>query len=215
MFKGKSMWVVKIGGSLLGSPELKQWLSLVAQHGDGQVVIVPGGGVFADAVRSAEAKTSLSARGAHRLAVLAMDQYAHLLADIEPNLVLASSELELAERSWQHRGIIWLPSSMVLSDTTIPESWDVTSDSLAAWLASKLDAKHLLLVKSMNTDHLRKHDATYTLQTLVADGVLDKAFPDFVTQHAFSTWLFHKTNSREFAQGFTEDALANRGLIIR
>ncbi|OZA05848.1 MAG: uridylate kinase, partial [Methylophilaceae bacterium 17-44-8] len=46
------MWVIKLGGSLLGTDELQQWLSCIAEYGDGRVVIVPGGGVFADTVRT-------------------------------------------------------------------------------------------------------------------------------------------------------------------
>ena len=53
-FEEKSMWVVKIGGSLLGSPELERWLEVVAKHGDGKIIIVPGGGLFANAVRDAQ-----------------------------------------------------------------------------------------------------------------------------------------------------------------
>ena len=41
---------------------------------------------------------------------------------------------EIDERTWQHRAIVWLPSHMVFADDNIPQSWDVTSDSLAAWL---------------------------------------------------------------------------------
>jgi aspartokinase-like uncharacterized kinase len=45
------MWVVKLGGSLLGSPELPRWLDTLVKISDGKVLIVPGGGMFADAVR--------------------------------------------------------------------------------------------------------------------------------------------------------------------
>ena len=51
LLKEKSMWVVKIGGSLLGSPELERWLEVAAKFSDGNIIIVPGGGVFANAVR--------------------------------------------------------------------------------------------------------------------------------------------------------------------
>ena len=65
------MWVVKLGGSLLGSPELIKWLALVAQHGDGKVVIVPGGGLFANSVREAQMITNVSDAVAHKMALLA------------------------------------------------------------------------------------------------------------------------------------------------
>ncbi|MES1987104.1 MAG: uridylate kinase, partial [Pseudomonadota bacterium] len=124
------MWVIKLGGSLLGAPELLRWLELLVKFGDGKVVIVPGGGLFANSVREAQQISNASDEVAHQLALLAMDQFGLLLAGMNPGLVTASSELELAERGWQHRGIVWLPSKMALADTSIPQNWQVTSDSL-------------------------------------------------------------------------------------
>ena len=115
-------WVIKIGGSLLGSPELERWLTLFAKFSDGQIIIVPGGGLFADAVREAQKLSKISDACAHRLAVLAMDQFGLLLANMNTDLATARNEMELDERTWQHRCIVWLPSQMVLADDTIPKS---------------------------------------------------------------------------------------------
>ena len=134
------MWIVKLGGSLLGSPALKAWLDTLTKFGDGKVVIVPGGGLFADAVREAQAKTRISDAVAHEMALLAMDQYATLMTGLNSDLVTASTELEIAERGWQHRAIVWKPSHMVLADELLPKNWDLTSDSIAAWLADKFNA---------------------------------------------------------------------------
>jgi aspartokinase-like uncharacterized kinase len=134
------MWVVKLGGSLLGTPELKQWLQLLAKGSDGRIVIVPGGGVFADTIRAQQAFGQYDDTAAHFMALLAMEQYGYVLQSLQPDLVAASSELEIAERSWQHRAIVWMPSHMVLADEDIPQNWNVTSDSLAAWLAAKIGA---------------------------------------------------------------------------
>jgi aspartokinase-like uncharacterized kinase len=142
------MIVVKLGGSLLGSAELPRWLAALEKNSDGRIVIVPGGGVFADAVRTAQQTACFDDATAHQLAVLAMDQYARVLVALHPSLATASTELEIAERSWQHRAIVWLPSTMVLADESIDKSWNVTSDSLAAWLATRIKAKHLVLVKA-------------------------------------------------------------------
>ena len=114
------MWIVKLGGSLLGAEELTHWLELLARYSDGKIIIVPGGGVFADAVREAQKLTHLDDKSVHKLAVMAMDQYGELLASLNPKIVTASSELEIAERGFQHRAIIWLPSKMVCADESIP-----------------------------------------------------------------------------------------------
>jgi aspartokinase-like uncharacterized kinase len=196
------MWVVKIGGSLLGTPELERWLEVAAKHADGKIIIVPGGGVFADAVREAQKITKISDACAHRLAVLAMDQFGLMLADMNPLLATASTEMEIDERTWQHRGIVWLPSKMVLADDSIPQNWDITSDSLAAWLADKLGAQHLVLVKSDKPD-----EKALSLKTITDGGLVDQAFGDFALDKAFSPWVIKKADVEHFADGICEKKL--------
>lgn len=207
--RDRPIWIVKIGGSLLGSPELERWLAIFAKFSDGNIIIVPGGGVFADAVRDAQKLSKISDACAHRLAVLAMDQYGLLLANMNPLLATARTQLEIDERTWQHRGIVWLPSHMVLSDDSIPQSWDVTSDSIAAWLAQKLNAQHLILVKSdkPNTPEL-------SLQVMTQSGVIDEAFSDFVLNKTFGKWMLNKTDYTYFLDGLSELTLDKVGSSI-
>jgi dihydroneopterin aldolase len=70
---------------------------------------------------------------------------------------------------------VWFPARIVRSAKDIPWSWDVTSDSLAAWLAGRLGAKHVLLVK-----HAEVPDGPLRAEDLVADGIVDPAFPRFL-----------------------------------
>jgi len=208
------MWVVKLGGSLLGSPELSRWLETLVRISDGQVVIVPGGGLFADAVREAQLLTHVSDADAHRLALLAMDQFGLLLVAMNANLVTASSELEIAERGWQHRAIVWLPSQMVLADESIPKNWQVTSDSLSAWFAHKIGAKHLVLVKSKVLVSYPKSSAT-ALQTLVTDELIDHAFADFYAEDNFQTWVVNKADFSVFEQGLSLHKLNELGMTVK
>lgn len=171
------MLIVKLGGSLLGTPELQAWLDMLATQSDGRVVIVPGGGVFADAVRAAQTTGGFNDATAHHAALLAMDQYGLVLQGLQPALTTAASELEISERSWQHRAIVWLPSRMVLADDEIPKSWEVTSDSLAAWLAAKIDAESLVLVK-----HPDVVDEALPVSQLMSEGLLDPAFDRFASR---------------------------------
>lgn len=204
------MWIVKLGGSLLGSSELKYWLQLFAQFGDGKIVIVPGGGLFADAVRVAQQESQCSDAAAHRMAVMAMDQYGVLLADLNPALVTANSELEIAERGWQHRAIVWLPSAMVLADDTIPTSWQMTSDSLAAWLATKLNARHLVLVKSQ-----RPAGSMDSTAILSQQDVVDECLGDYIAGQSFETWIVGKQDYTAFEQGLSPEILKRTGLKIQ
>ena len=209
----KSIWVVKIGGSLLGSPELIKWLDIFVKFSDGNVIIVPGGGLFADAVREAQAQSNISDAVAHKLAVIAMDQYGLLLAGMNAGLVTASSELELAERSWQHRAIVWLPSKMVLADDTIAKNWQVTSDSLTAWLANKIDADQLVLIKSKSLVCYQK-TLSVSLQTLVEDEMIDTQFVDFATGQKYESWALNKADFKIFINGFSLQKLEEKALLI-
>jgi 5-(aminomethyl)-3-furanmethanol phosphate kinase len=204
------MWVVKLGGSLIGAPALIGWLDALTQFGDGKVVIVPGGGIFADAVCDAQAKTGIDDAAAHQLAVVAMDQYATLMTGLNTDLVMASSELEIAECGRQHRAVVWKPSSMVLADKDLPKDWDLTSDSLAAWLAAKLNAEHLLVVKSISPSYVEKID----VESLMIDNVVDSYFGKYFTGMSFKTWLVSKNEFININQPITHQSRPAMGVEI-
>ncbi len=207
------MWIVKIGGSLLGSPELLRWLEVLVKFSKGHVIIVPGGGLFADAVREAQNLTNASDAIAHQLALLAMDQFGLLLAGMNDGLVTASSELEIAERGWQHRAMVWLPSQMILADQSIPQNWQVTSDSLSAWLANKLAAEQLILVKSKSLISYQKENVCHP-QLLADDDLIDSQLMHYIAGKKYQTWLLHKADYSVFDEGLNLMNLQQRGLLI-
>ena len=209
LIKGSSMWVVKIGGSLLGSPELEKWLEIFVKYSDGNIILVPGGGIFANAVREAQKQTKISDACAHKIAVLAMDQFGLVLANMNPLLATAKTECEIDERTWQHRAIVWLPSHMVLADDSIAQSWDVTSDSLAAWLAKKLNATQLVLVKSD-----KPNESQLCLKQMTADGVVDEAFSEFTLNSNFKRWMLKKSDYEHFLEGLNMQTLTKFGSSI-
>ncbi|WP_132033671.1 aspartate kinase [Aquabacter spiritensis] len=134
--------VVKLGGSLAGAPDLFTFTAQFATRDD--VVIVPGGGPFADAVRHAEGPLRLSRGACHRMAILGMEQMAHALRDIAPAL----RPLRTLDEVRRHRAGLWFPATELLGADDIEESWDVTSDSLACWLARRIGAARVVLVKA-------------------------------------------------------------------
>jgi len=207
------MWVVKLGGSLLGAPELKHWLAVLVKFSDGKIIIVPGGGIFADAVREAQQLSNISDAVAHQLALKAMDQFGLLLAGMNPDLVTASSELEIAERGWQHRCIVWLPSKMVLADDKVPQNWQVTSDSLSAWLANKVGATQLILVKSKAlTDY--PQSAPIPIQKMIEDELVDPQFGNAIVGQPYQTWILNKADYNFFEQTLSLQSLEQKGLQV-
>ncbi len=181
------MWVVKLGGSLIDSAELQSWLGVLASFGGGRVVIVPGGGPFANQVRRAQDLWGFDNKVAHRMAILAMEQYGLMMTGIRPDLRRASSKMEM-ERLLREAAVpVWLPGVMTFENPEIPESWEITSDSLAAWLAEKMGAEMLVLVKPFEPtgDVLTAHD-------LCARGVVDPLFPTLTKEARYESRLFGK-----------------------
>jgi aspartokinase-like uncharacterized kinase len=206
------LWVIKLGGSLLGSEALPHWLSLLAKHGNAKVVIVPGGSVFADAVRQAQNLSGVSDGLAHELALLAMDQFGLLLAGMQPGLVTAANELEIAERGWQHQTVVWLPSQMVLADAKVEQSWRVTSDSLSAWLANKLAADQLLLIKSVDLSPYQQSQVALA-KALLDDGVVDACFLDSIAGQRYQTRLLNRNDYALFKQGLCTQGLQEKAKL--
>jgi len=179
--RGRDLTVVKLGGSHAFAPHLADWVEAIARF-QGRIVVVPGGGPFADAVRAAQPKIGFDDDAAHRMALLAMEQYGCALASLNPRLALAESRAAIDRALAAGRVPIWLPTRMVLAATEIPWSWDVTSDSLAAWLAGTLHAARLLLVKHVAA-------GAVGVQDLVARGLLDPAFPRLLVASGVPAFL--------------------------
>ncbi len=141
--------VIKIGGGLLGVPgALETVCATVGAMGRREaIVVVPGGGPFAEVVRDLGRGAGLSADAAHWMAILAMDQYAHMLAERIDGAVLVEESGAIAGALAAGRVVVLAPSRWLRAADPLPHSWDATSDSVAAFVAGALDARRLVLVK--------------------------------------------------------------------
>ena len=141
--------VVKVGGGLLArGGDLDRALRAIAEAAREQrLLIVPGGGPFADAVRDVDDRLRLSDEAAHWMAVLAMDQYAHVIAERLAGAALVSGPRDIADALASGRIPVLAPSSWLRDADPLPHTWDVTSDSIAAWVAGAVGAERLILIK--------------------------------------------------------------------
>ncbi|MFG1428488.1 aspartate kinase [Roseixanthobacter glucoisosaccharinicivorans] len=169
--------VVKLGGSLERGGDIRSLAGRLA--GWPGVMVVPGGGRFADAVRAAQGPLALSERACHAMAILAMEQMAHALADCAPALVPCRTLDDM--KGATDKAALWFPADLLLGAADISASWDVTSDSLACWLATRLHAPRLTLVKApgalVHTPARGDGPAEWS-----ARGVVDRAFPAFAAR---------------------------------
>jgi 5-(aminomethyl)-3-furanmethanol phosphate kinase len=141
--------IVKIGGGMMAAvDDLDAVLRAVAALSrTRRVVVVAGGGIFADAVRELDRRIGLPDEAAHWMAILAMDQYAHFLTTRLPLAVVVAT-LDEAGFALDHGRLpVLAPSRWLKESDPLPHSWSVTSDSIAAWVAGQANARDLVLVK--------------------------------------------------------------------
>ena len=162
--------VVKVGGGLLKRDgDLDRTLaaitSIAKEH---RLLIVPGGGPFADAVRAIDKQVHLSDDAAHWMAILAMDQYAHVLAErLKGSAVIEDPRAIGMVLKAGHIPVL-APSRWMRAADPLPHSWDVTSDSIAAWVAGEVAAPRLILIKPSGATGTELVDA-YFARAVPAD----------------------------------------------
>jgi dihydroneopterin aldolase len=201
----RPLTVVKLGGSYAFSPVLGDWLETAARNA-GHVVLVPGGGPFADAVRDAQPKMGFDGAAAHHMALLAMEQYGRALVSLNETLALATSIAAIRRLLAAPKVPVWAPTRMVLDRVEIPSSWDVTSDSLAAWLARRLHAQRLLLIKHVDpaSDPVQADD-------LIKRGIIDRAFVSSLGACGIETSIIGPAQLAAAAHAFSQgDPIGSR-----
>ncbi len=145
----ESLTVVKVGGGLAAQPDaLRRVARTIAGVASRRpLVVIPGGGPFADAVRAFDATHALSPSAAHWMAIVAMDQYAFALADVIPGARLVEDGAGVQAALGAGTIPVLAPARWLRAADELPHSWEVTSDSLAAYLATLLGAEEIVLVK--------------------------------------------------------------------
>lgn len=143
--------VLKIGGSLSRGQSLAALCQEIGRLGSRHcLLVVPGGGDFADIVRDHYRRYRLTETTAHAMALSAMDQYGWLLGDLIPNGDVVRDILSARKAAANGRVPILLPATLLIQADPLPHSWQVTSDSIAAWIAGLVCASRLILLKDVD-----------------------------------------------------------------
>jgi len=159
--------VVKVGGGLLAKAGAFELVieALTAFRAGRRLLVLPGGGPFADAVREMFKRIKIGEDAAHWMAVLGMDQYAYALAARLPDAALVDGDGAIAAALQANRLPVLAPYRWLRAADPLPHSWEVTSDSIAAWLAGRLGARRIVLLKPAHAGPKKLVDA-YFLRTL-------------------------------------------------
>ncbi len=191
--------VIKVGGSLGQSSTLPNLLQKLTEIGSRhKILVVPGGGAFANAIRDYDRRFGVTADAGHWMSILAMDQYGHLLSSMLTNSVPVRGLASAREAHLQGRIPVLLSYDLLQKTDALPRSWDVTSDSISAWLAELAGARRLVLLKSVDGlvhgrgGSKREVELMKTVSWSPGSdyqGVLDDYFSTIFQKTTMDTWL--------------------------
>jgi len=187
--------VVKLGGSLASHAGK---IIPALRSASRPLLIVPGGGAFADAVRQSGA----DADAAHWMACAAMDQY---------GWTLATRGIGTTTRIARPRyPCILLPYCALRRYDPLPHSWDVTSDTIAAWVAGRLGGD-LLVLKSV--DGIEAAGKLRTrIEKPVATDVVDPFFIPYVLERRIRTFILNGTDTTGICRWLRGEQVRGTGI---
>jgi len=168
--------VIKVGGSLL--PHAREIIRTILESGRSPLIL-PGGGIFADAVR----ETGTDGTIAHWMAIAGMEQYGWFLSGFG---IEVTEDPEFSDKPR-----ILLPYQYFREKDPLPHTWDVTSDTISAWLADHLGAE-LLILKSI--DQVRAVGVPLDqISGLVESQDLDPLFIPYILDHSIRGMIINGT----------------------
>ena len=166
--------IVKLGGSLFNQiADLAPILNASTRP----LFIIPGGGPFADLVRQVRVNND----AAHWMAIAAMEQYGWFISSFG---ILTTEKMSIPATT-----TVLLPYRYFMLNDILPHTWDVTSDTIAAWVAGNLHLD-LLLLKSVDgifINGILQEKVTCPIKT----DVVDPCFIPFVIRNTVKTTIIN------------------------
>jgi aspartokinase-like uncharacterized kinase len=176
---GNSSVVVKVGGSLHDLPQLgdclRRWLEDLPTR---RVLLIPGGGLAANWIRTVDRLDHLGEELSHWLALRALSLVAEVLA-ARLGSAKVIVNIEDRESAWHAAlapvlDIYGFARADEMRPDHLPHRWDVTSDALAARAAVVAGMPALILLKSVSLP------AGCDWPEAARQGIVDPIFPEVV-----------------------------------
>ena len=193
------MIVIKFGGSLVKDKKVLENLcsEIESLSENFNLLIVPGGGVFADLARSYDKRFKFSPEISHKMAILAMDQNGFLISKFFKDYIFVYDLNDLNKVKNSSNVKIFIPSKFLfeLPESELQYSWDITSDSISAYIAEKLEAEKLIILKDVcglyDSDPEKNKDAKLIKKINLneiknlPESCIDKKFHEFLKTDCF------------------------------
>ncbi len=179
------MFIIKFGGSLSTNPEtIRKIFEILEKISlNHKFIVLPGGGEFADLVLKYYETHNLNLKISHNACILAMDIVGLMLS----NFTKIKTSYELKSNT------IFLPSRLLI-DSDLEISNEITSDSISVYIADKVDAETVILLKSVDgifvNGKLRNEISAGELEKINSD-VVDSAFPKFIEKYKKVAYLIN------------------------
>ena len=158
--------VIKVGGSLI---KHAPGIIAIIREAFSDLLIIPGGGIFADTVRM----TGAVGTCAHWMAIAAMDQYGWYLSEF--GLPVTTNPV------FTGKPCILLPYRHLLEVDPLEHTWDISSDTISTYFAHLLSAP-LFILKSIEYVRSNGHPVDILKEDLVTED-LDKKCIEFIFSH--------------------------------
>ncbi|MBI4604794.1 MAG: uridylate kinase [Planctomycetes bacterium] len=169
--------VIKLGGSLLGLPDLPARLKgFLADFARPCPVLLCGGGDLVERIRAWDRAFDLGEEASHWIAVRALTINALVLERAVPILEHAETSRRFPS-IWRRGKVPLYDAYRFVRDVDearadpLPRRWRVTSDSIAARMAACLGAGEVVLLKSVTVP-----EGT-TVEEAARQGIVDPHFP--------------------------------------
>ena len=144
--------IFKIGGQILENSKniestISQLTQLYEENILQKILLIPGGGSYANFIRRIDEELMLGDDLAHWMAIYSMNYNGIELNRKYPKLECIG-ELEKFQDA-KKKFCVFLPYNDLRKNDTLPHSWDVTSDSIALYIAYKLQLNRCFLIKDV------------------------------------------------------------------
>lgn len=172
----ESQAIFKIGGKILENRQhltatVSQLTSLYERNILNKVIIIAGGGSYANLIRLLDQKIHIGDDLSHWMAIYSMDLNGKKISRYFPRVKRTKSleEIEKANRILT----VFLPYTYLHQYDPLPHSWDITSDSITLFLAYKLKLNECYLIKNV--------DGIYNLKEEIIKSLTSEEFLRFKT----------------------------------
>jgi aspartokinase-like uncharacterized kinase len=189
--------VVKIGGSLF--PEYTTKLCEKLYESKEQIVLINGGGQLANDIREFNKIEQYSNDINHWSAIKCMDIIGQLIADKNKNISPVIRIKDIPNIFKKNKIPLLLSYELLKSQDPLKHTWDITSDSIACWLANQLNAKLLILtnvdgIYDGNISHKNKkliNEISANKLLLFNESSVDKCLPRLLIKYHLDCYVMN------------------------